>query len=153
MKAGKTNVATFSDVEKAEAVKERLERVGIEAEVVDESKLQRLWFVSKPLAGEKVYVREEDFGAAMKALEVANEEEHILRGEVRCPQCASATIDYPQFTRKFMTTTLVEVLCFLHVLDKRFYCESCHHSWPIKHELRRPEDRLHWPKRDEGRLV
>ena len=153
MKPGKTNVATFSDLEKAEHVRDCLQEAGIAAEVADESKLQRLWFLSKPLAGEKVYVREEDFARAMETLKVADEQDHILQGEVRCPQCDSAKIDYPQFTRKFMTTTLVEVLCLLHMLDKQFYCEGCHHTWPVDVKLRQSTDVLNWPDKGDGRMV
>ena len=153
MKPGKTNVATFSDLEKAEHVRDCLQEAGIAAEVADESRLQRLWFVSKSLAGEKVYVREQDFERAMQALKVADEHRHILQGEVRCPKCNSAKIDYPQFTRKFMTTTLVQVLCLLHMLDKQFYCEDCHHSWPVEEKLRQTTDALNWPEKEDGRLV
>jgi hypothetical protein len=153
MKPGKTNVATFSDLEKAEHVKDCLQKAGIAAEVADESKLQRLFFASKPLAGEKVYVPEADFERAMKTLEVADEHEHLLQGEVRCPKCNSPKIDYPQFTRKFITTTLVEVFCHLHVLEKQFYCEDCHHTWPVEVKLRQSTDALDWPEKDEGHMV
>ena len=118
-------VATFNDREKAEKVKGKLVQAGIPAEVHDESKLQKFWFVSKPLAGEKVIVDEKDFDRACHTLEAKEQKEHLLEEEIRCPQCGSADVQYPQFTRKFMTTTMVEVLCFLHLLDKEFYCKGC----------------------------
>src|SRR6202012_3326354 len=88
MKANdKTSVATFSDLEKAEEVKRRLDAAGIPCGIVDGLKLQNFWFVSKSLAGEKVVIHEKDFDRAMQALHVADEQDHVLQGEVRCPEC------------------------------------------------------------------
>jgi hypothetical protein len=147
-----STVATFSDVEKAEEVRNRLVEAGIAAEVHDESKLQKFWFLSKSLAGEKVVVDEKDFDKALEVLQNANALEHVLQGELRCPQCDSADIQYPQFTRKFVTTTLVEVLCFLRIIDKTFFCQKCQHTWPASVTLRPATDILNWPKRN-GVLV
>jgi hypothetical protein len=148
-----TTVATFSDLEKAQEVKKRLAEAGIAAEVNDESNLQKFWFLSKPLAADKVVVDEKDFEKARLALQAADAQDHILQGEIRCPQCASASIEYPQFTRKFMTTTLVEVFCLLHIIDKQFYCQGCHHTWPISHALRSKTDVLNWPAKKDGLVV
>lgn len=143
-------VATFSDLDKAEAVSARLNRAGIHASVKDETKLQRFWFLSKPLAADKVIVQEKEFERAMQELKTADAQEHLLHGEVRCPECGSAEIEYPQFTRKFMTTTAVEILCLLHVLDRTFYCQHCHHTWPPSRVLRAKTDVLDWPAKDRG---
>jgi transposase-like protein len=154
MKQGKSNVATFSDHDKAERAKNRLVKAGIAAEVVDESHLQRLWFGSKPLANQKVYVPEEDNNRALETLQQADAESNILCGEVRCPKCGSAKVEYPQFTRKFIMTTFVEILCFLGVIDKRFYCEACHYTWPNEEKLRRSTDVMGWPTHSSAqRLV
>jgi hypothetical protein len=147
----KLTVATFSEVDKAEKVKNRLERAGIPATVLDESKLQRLWFLSKPLAAEKVQVSEKDLDRAREVLQIADSQEHLLNGEIKCPQCGSPRVEYPQFTRKFMTTTLVEVLCLLHVIDRAFYCKDCQHTWPGETPLRPTTDRLKWPHKEKER--
>src|SRR5271156_687414 len=114
-RAPTTTVATFSDLEKARKVKNRLAQEGILAEVLDESNLQKYWFLSRHLASDKVVVDEKDFEKARLALQAADAQDHLLEGEIRCPKCSSASVDYPQFTRKFMTTTLVEVFCLLHI--------------------------------------
>lgn len=145
-----TTVATFSDLEKAQEVKRRLAEAGIPAEVNNESSLQKYWFLSKPLAADKVVVDEKDFDRAREVLQAADSTDHVLHGEVRCPECGSANIEYPQFTRKFMTTTFVEVLCFLHIIDKEFYCQACHHTWPVSETLRRKTDVLNWPAKGRG---
>ena len=143
-------VATFNEAEKAQRAKNKLEEGGIHATVADESKLQKYFFLSKPLASQKVYVNDEDFPKALRVLKEADVRDHILNGEVRCPQCGSARVDYPQFTRKFMTTTLVEIFCFLRLIDKTFYCEDCHFTWPAAITLRKKVDILNWPEDDDG---
>jgi hypothetical protein len=145
-------VATFSDLEKAQEVTNRLAQAGIPAEVHDESKLQKYWFLSRSLAADKVMVDQKDFEKARSVLQAADVQDHVLQGELRCPQCDSADIEYPQFTRKFITTTFVEVFCLLHVMDKQFYCKSCQFTWPASVALKNETDILNWPKK-KGRLV
>src|SRR5581483_7722588 len=87
--SGKITVATFSDLPKAEVAKKQLEQAGIPAQLTDESKLQRFWFLSRPLAGKKIKVAIEDFDRGRAVLEKADATDHILRGEIRCPQCGS----------------------------------------------------------------
>ncbi len=130
MKPQKSIVATFSEKEKAQRLRDRLEQAGIGAIVGDESRLQRFFFLSKPLASQKVYVDDKDLEKARQFLIEADDRDQLLQGEVRCLQCGSARVEYPQFTRKFMTTTLVELFCVLRIIDKTFYCEDCHYTWP-----------------------
>ena len=146
-----TVVATFSDLEKAEEVKNCLAKAGIATEVIDESKLQKFWFLSRSLAADKVMVAQEDFDRARSVLQAADaQDHHVLHGELRCPQCGSPNIEYPQFTRKFITTTLVEVFCFLHIIDKTFFCKQCQHTWPASVALRQKTDVLNWPDKNDG---
>jgi DNA-directed RNA polymerase subunit M/transcription elongation factor TFIIS len=152
MKEKHSTVATFSDMDKAQEVKDRLIKEGIAAEVNDESNLQKFWFLSKPLAADKVIVDEKDFERARVALEAADAQDHVLDGEIRCPKCGSADVQYPQFTRKFLTTQLVEVFCFLHLIDKTFFCQKCQYTWPIDVALRHKTDILNWPDK-HGDLV
>jgi len=53
---------------------------------------------------------------------------------IRCPQCGSSNIEYPQMTRKFMTPALVIVLCALKIIPKEFYCQDCHFTWSNQEE-------------------
>ena len=120
------------------------------AEVYDESRLQRFFFLSKPLAGNKILVDSKDFEKAKAILSCLDAEEDVLHDAVRCPQCKSSRIEYPQFTRKFVTPTLVEIFCVLKIIDKEYYCENCQHTWApvVKHE--RPTDTLGWPINEEA---
>ncbi len=143
----KTTVASFHEKEKAERLKERLEEEGIHAEVYDEANWQKFWFMSKPLAGKKIRVEEKDFERARELLKELEAKEHAMDEAVKCPECNSSRIEYPQFTRKFITPTLVEIFCTTGLLDKEFYCEDCHYTWPqeVKAEIER--DILGWPKK------
>jgi hypothetical protein len=144
-------VATFNDLEKAHAAQADLERAGIEAKVADQSKLQRFIFLSKPLASAKVVVKETDFAKARQVLQSADEQDHVLLDEVRCLKCGSPHVEYPQFSRKSITTTVFAVTgSVLHLIDKEFYCRDCQHTWPAKDMLRRRTDILNWPAKDGG---
>jgi hypothetical protein len=142
-------VATFSDLEKARAVEDWLVRAGIPAVTQDESKLQKFWFLSRALAAEKVRVKEKDFRRARQMLEDADITRHILQGEILCPKCRSSDIEYPQFTRKFITTTMVEICCLLNIIDREFYCMRCHFTWPTRFQLPPKIDRLNWPIKED----
>jgi hypothetical protein len=93
-----TVVATFNDAEKSQRVKDRLGKEGIHAATFDESKLQRFWFLCRPLANHRVCVKEEDANKARQFLKTTGD---ILQGQICCPQCGSPRVEYPQFTRKF----------------------------------------------------
>jgi hypothetical protein len=144
------NVASFNELSEAEVVKNRLEQAGIHAEVYDESKLQRFWFLSEPFAGKHVRVDERDFDKAKEALDALDAKENVLHHAVRCPECGSPRIEYPAATRKFVGPTLVEIFATtVHVMDKEFYCENCHHTWSNKITLARKTDVLGWPVKKE----
>jgi hypothetical protein len=144
-------VATFSELDSATAVRDKLEKDGIRAKVVDHSKFQKFVLFSKPLACDKVLVEEADFEKARQLLERADKQDHILRNEIVCLQCGSPHVDYPQFARKFITTTFFGVLfTLLRVMDKTFYCQDCHHTWPETEILRPRTDALNWPAAQRG---
>jgi len=123
-------VATFSEREKAEPVRQRLEQEGIHAAVHDESRLQRFWFLAEPVAGIHVAVDRKDWDHARHLLQRLDKTEHVLRNAVRCPQCNSSRVEYPQFTRKFFTPYIVGMVSEL--FEKDFYCEDCHWTWSQK---------------------
>lgn len=151
-------VASFETKERADEVRKRLEAAGIHAEVYDESKIQKYWFFSEPHASEKVRVNEEDFEKAREILKGFDATDQPCEGAIRCPECGSCRVEYPQFTRKFVTPTLIEIFTVLAPgMKRRFYCEDCHYTWS-----REPEpspaawggdeiDPLGWPRRKDGR--
>ena len=123
-------IASFDHRENAEQLRHRLDQAGIDCEVFDESKLQKYWFLSKPHAAVKLRVEATDFDNARQLLNGLDQVEQVLHDAVRCPKCRSSRVEYPQFTRKFITPTFVEIFCFLHLMEKEFYCVDCQFTWP-----------------------
>lgn len=124
-------VATFNTTEQAEPLRDQLERAGIHAEIHNETVMERLWFVAKPLAGVRVKVDSTDYGRAKNLLGVWDTESGVLRDAIRCPECGSSRIEYPQKTRKFFLPNLVGTLTSgLGFVEKEFYCEDCQYTWP-----------------------
>ncbi|MEO8427922.1 MAG: DUF2007 domain-containing protein [Verrucomicrobiota bacterium] len=124
-------VATFNKREQAEPLRQRLEAAAIHAEIHDEHRFEWLWFVFKPLAAIRLKVHKKDFETARTLLNELDATEGVLRDSVRCPQCRSSRIEYPQFTRKGVLPNLVGGLASaVGFIDKEFYCQECQHTWP-----------------------
>lgn len=142
--------ATFNEQEQAQSLQKRLESAGIKAEVHDERKLQRFWFISEPFAGIHLRVDTRDYQAAKKLLEEWDAQEGILRTAVHCPACRSSRVQYPQFTRKFVSPTIYAFLCAVGLFQKKFYCEECHFTWPPTEKHYPPTDLLGWPIKEKS---
>ena len=124
-------LALFHDCHAASAVRERLVRAGIRAEVHDELQLERLWFVSKSIAGVRVEVPFDQWELATKFLSDWHRTSNELLKAVHCPQCGSLRVDYPQFTRKSLLTNLaIGLMAEFRLIERDYYCEECHCMWP-----------------------
>jgi transposase-like protein len=123
-------IATFNEAAKAKGLKTRLQEAGIRADVHNEGHLQQVAFMSKPQANNKVQVEDADFERAQQLMvEWESTDPDIANALIRCPQCRSSRIEYPQLTRKFLTPALASVLFALRIFPKEFYCEDCHYTW------------------------
>lgn len=111
-------------------MKKRLEESNIPAEIDHESSLEWLWFAIKPVVKVRLKVRTADFDEALRLLRGWDAAEGILREAIRCPECGSSRVEYPQFTRKFFLPNLIGLLAGLGVVRREFYCEECHFTWP-----------------------
>ncbi len=123
-------IATFNEPAKAKHLKEQLLQKGVKADLHNEAQLQAVAFMSKPQANAKVMVHEEDFDAANALMvEWETSDPEIGASAIRCPQCQSPRVEYPQMSRKFLTPGLVSILFALKILEKEFYCQDCHFTW------------------------
>jgi hypothetical protein len=124
-------IATFPNRAQAEPAQRRLAQAGIPCEIHDELRLEKLWFVGKPAAGVRLEVPAEEFERAYSQLQEWDTTEGALRDAIRCPECKSFRVDYPQFTRKSFLPNLVMGLgAAVGVVEKEYYCEDCHYTWP-----------------------
>ncbi len=129
--------------ESAARLQERLVAAGFAAEVQQESWLQRLWFVSPRKAGVAVTVPSEQTQAADQKLGEWSGQEGQLPGSINCPQCGSFRVTYPQYTpRSVLTNLIMGFAAAIGIVERDYYCEVCHYTWPRK--SRRPRhERAH----------
>src|SRR5438105_14274683 len=128
-------IATFNEPAKARQLKRRFHDSGIKADVHNEGPLQQVGFMSRPQANAKVMVEDGDFERAQELMiDWEATDPDISVALIRCPQCGSSNIEYPQMTRKFLTPALVAILFALKIFPKEFYCHSCHYTWPAEEE-------------------
>src|SRR3979409_1834120 len=114
-------IATFNEPAKAKRLKDRLQQHGVKADVHNEGHLQSVAFMSKPMANAKVMVDEKDFDAAHKLMvDWEASEPELGASAIRCPQCQSPRIEYPQLTRKFLTPGLAGIFFALKIFQKEF---------------------------------
>ena len=136
-------VALFGNRARAEPVKERLAQAGVAAELDDDPGLERLWFVSKASAGVRLAVPAGQIQRTEQLLHDWDALEGLLRAAIRCPECGSLQVEYPQYAHHSLLTNLMMGLAAeLGVVEKDYYCEDCHFTWP-KEGTRERRARLH----------
>jgi hypothetical protein len=139
-------VATFNELKPAEALKDRLDEAGFHAEVMDESGAQSLFLMNRDhRAHMRVRVRKEEYERA-KGLIRDWEKEGAMAGAVRCPQCGSSRVEYPQFSRRTAGSIFFALLSAAHLIPREYYCEDCQFTWPDKVEPQVDRDALNWPR-------
>jgi hypothetical protein len=118
---------------KAEPLRQRLESAGIHAEIHDELRLEKLWESDKRAPFVRLEVPADDFERACDLLHQWDAADGALRDALRCPECKSLRMSYPQFTRKFFLPNLaMGIFARLGLVEKEFYCEECHFTWPLE---------------------
>jgi len=145
----KSLVATFNDERPARFLHDRFEQAGIAAKLKDDFFLQRFIFFVKPAATKKVYVDINQFDRARGLLREWDRNEHMLDDAIRCPECRSARVEYPQYTRKFVTPLIIEWLISFGA-EKNYYCMDCHFTWPNDRKAQPDLDVLGFPKSDSS---
>lgn len=138
-------LATFQELGPAEELQQRLQKAGLPATINDESKLQRFWFMSSPDAAIHVEVPYARFAEAALVLAQLDRTEDALHAAIRCPECHSSRVEYPQLTRNFVTPTLARAFMALHVISPEYYCKECQYTWPRSVKTERALDVLGFP--------
>jgi hypothetical protein len=138
-------LATFNELEPAQKLQGRLQQAGIPATIHDESKVERFGFMSEPLASIHLEVPQPKYLAARKLVEDWDKADGALHSAVRCPECESSRVEFPQMTRKFITPALGSLLMALRLIKRQFYCLDCHYTWPLAVPLKPKLDVLGWP--------
>jgi len=136
-------IVLFSEAAQAEPLKSRLIDSGVSASVHDALRLEKLWFVSKKETGAHIEVPSNQFERACQLLQEWNRQEGGLGAAITCPHCSSFRVEYPQFTRKsFIPNVLLGLTASVGILEKDYYCQDCHYTWP-KNPAQREHTRPH----------
>jgi hypothetical protein len=125
-------VALFSSSAEAEPVRKRLADNGIPAEIHDKFRIEKLWYVSNP-GVVRLEVPAEQFERGYKMLIDWDAAEGCLRGAIRCPECKSLRIEYPQASHKSILPNLVVgFMAAVGHVNHEFYCHECHFNWHLQ---------------------
>jgi hypothetical protein len=115
------SIALFGRRSDAEPLQKRLSAAGIPAEVHS----------CPSMKGARLHVAASKFEPAHELLLQWHSAEGALHDAIRCPECKSFRVDYPQYTHKStVPNLLVSLLANIGALRKEFYCEDCHFTWP-----------------------
>jgi hypothetical protein len=83
--------------------------------------------------GARLDVPASDFERAHRLVLEWDRVEGALQAAIRCPECKSLRIDYPQFTRNSIIPNLIiGLLATIARVEKEYYCYDCHFTWPRK---------------------
>lgn len=130
MKMAWITVALFDNLPAANAFESFLRDQRVEARTFNDRFLQIVLFLCPPRAMCRVQVREHFYKMTVDLLKAR--EPAILEKAIRCPECSSLRVNYPQMTRKFLLPTI-----FLHlgiifrIIHHQAYCETCHCVWSL----------------------
>jgi transposase-like protein len=139
-------IATFNEAGPAETLTDRLIDAGLHADLMDDSGAQAIFFLNRhPRAHMHVQVHKDEYEAAKKLLQQW-EKDGVLSQAVRCPQCGSSRIEYPQFSRRTAGSIFFALLSAAHLIPREYYCEDCQFTWPDKVEPEIDRDALNWPR-------
>ena len=142
-------LASFNELAPAEVLAARLRGAQFSAEVRNDANEQK-WklYNLHPLAHMQVVVPETEADRAIKQLAAWDAADGALAQAVRCPECRSTRIEYPQFSRRTIMGALPAAFAAAGVIERNFFCESCHFTWPAEPPKAGPElDILNWPKK------
>jgi predicted Zn-ribbon and HTH transcriptional regulator len=126
----RTRLALFEHRTQAESARRSLTEVGIRAEIHAESRFAQLWFVSRSRAGLYVEVPVDEADEAAGFLFHRKGCERWLGSAIRCPECKSFRVDFPQFTEKsIFTNVAMGLMAEVGFVERQYYCENCHFMW------------------------
>lgn len=139
-------VATFNERAPADRLTARLREAGFNADLFDESQAQK-WLLMNmtPRAHMRVRVLKQESDRAVQQIADWEKTEGALDGAVRCPQCASSRIEYPQFSRRTLMSALPAAVAAAGLIEREYYCEACGNTWQEEPKANPELDVLNWP--------
>lgn len=135
-------IASFEDAAPAEDLARRLSEEGFGAITNNDAGEQLFrFFTPHPHARWHVLVPPDKVQEALDRLRVLDASEQILRFAIRCPDCGSTQVEYPQFSRNTLVGNIVPAAAAaLGLVEREFYCTACHFTWPPPAEVSESRD-------------
>lgn len=121
-----TTVAIFDKDEEAMPFKERLESKGIHAEVLHEPKTESYWMTHEH-GDVQLKVDEGRLAEAKHLIDEWRDSGELNASPVKCPECGSTRVQYPQYTRKFILPVVAQFI--FSGFKNEYYCKDCHAMW------------------------
>lgn len=140
-------VASFNTKAPADKLAARLREAGFKADVFDESGEQKWLLLNlEPKAHMRVRVPKEEADRALHTLKEWDAADGAMGEAVRCPQCGSSRIEYPQFSRRTLMSALPAAAAAAGIIERQYYCEACGNTWDAEPKQAPDLDVLNWPK-------
>ena len=137
-------IVSFEESQPAETLARRLCEEGFGAITDNDAGEQLLRFFNPhPHAQWHVLVPAEKFDDALRRLRELDAAEAILRLAIRCPDCGSTQVEYPQFSRNTIVGAIAPAAAAaVGLIERQFYCTTCHFTWAPAKETSGSKDTL-----------
>src|SRR5262245_22377626 len=130
------SVASYDYLPPANALVHALSERGIEAGLHNETADQALRFFTKQAHAQfRVMVPPDQVERALAEmarldpLPPERASECPITQVIRCPECRSTLVEFPQFSRNTIVGALPAVAASLGLVEQDFFCRSCNYTW------------------------
>ena len=125
------HIASFDEQAAAEKLAQRLTQEGFDT-IARNDAAEQFWklYNLHPRAQCLVLVATDRADEALRLLQELDATDDVLRGAVRCPECRSTRVEYPQFSRRTIVGALPAIAAAAGLIDREFFCAACQFTWP-----------------------
>ncbi len=130
------SIAAYDNLAPANALIHALADKGIEAGLQDETADQALrFFTATAHAQFRVMVPPDQVPKALEELArlapLPPERSHEcpVAQIIRCPDCSSTLVEYPQFSRNTIVGALPAMAASVGLVEQDFFCRNCNYTW------------------------
>jgi DNA-directed RNA polymerase subunit RPC12/RpoP len=124
-----TLIAAFENRQAAESLAAYLQNQNIHATFVDLTVSMPGNALPADFAKYQVRVPEPDAPAAVQATSHTDTGVNLMLPAIRCPECGSVRVRYPEMPRNFVLPFLFRILVKSGVVRGAYACLTCKHEW------------------------
>jgi DNA-directed RNA polymerase subunit RPC12/RpoP len=124
-----TLIAAFEEKQPAEDLTGYLLKHNIPAATVDLTVSTPGNALPADFAKYQVRVSGEDAAAAVEATSHTDEGLRLVKPAIRCPDCGSLRVRYPEMPRNFVAPFFFRLLVKLKLIEGNYACLTCKREW------------------------